>query len=82
MHELSLAMSLIDGVEEECAARPGLKVRAVHLRLGALSGVNADALTFSYQLACQGTPLEGTALVTEATPGRELEIIGLEAAEL
>ena len=37
------------------------KVSAVHLRLGALSGVVKDALLFSYEVACQDTPLAGIA---------------------
>ncbi|MGH9413877.1 MAG: hydrogenase maturation nickel metallochaperone HypA [Terriglobales bacterium] len=78
MHELSLAMSLLDGVEEECAARGGLHVRAVHLRVGALSGVSIDALTFSYQVASADTALAGTRLLVEESAGRELEMIGLE----
>lgn len=78
MHELSLAMSLLDGVQEECAARGGLRVRAIHLRVGALAGVSTDALTFAYELARQDTSLAETTLVVEATAGRELEIIGLE----
>ena len=78
MHELSLAISLIEGIEAECAARGLPRVRAVHLRLGALSGVSQDALSFAYELACQGTALEGSHIVAETTAGRELEMLGLE----
>ena len=41
---------------------------AVHLRLGPLSGVVKEALLFSYELACEGTPLEGSSLVIEEVP--------------
>lgn len=78
MHELSLAMSLIEGIEEECALRDGLRVRAVFLRLGELSGVSADALGFAYTVAIQGTPLEGSRFVVEPTTGREIELFQLE----
>lgn len=78
MHELSLAMGLIEAIEEECERRGGLRVRGVHLRVGALSGVDANALTFAYTCAVEGTPLAGTALSAEASAGRELELIGLE----
>jgi len=45
MHERSIAMSIIETVREE-AERRGVQVTAVHLRLGALSGVVKDALFF------------------------------------
>jgi hydrogenase nickel incorporation protein HypA/HybF len=78
MHELSLAMNLIEAIEEESAQRGGLRVRAVRMRVGALSGVSADALTFAYECACAGTGLAGSRLTAEATAGRELELLGLE----
>jgi len=43
-------------------------VSAVHLRLGSLSGVVKDALLFSYEVACQDTPLAGSKLLIEDIP--------------
>jgi len=68
MHELSIALSIIEGVEEEIAKRPQAHVTAVHLKLGPFSGVVKDALQFSYQVACEGTPLEGSTLEIEEIP--------------
>jgi hydrogenase nickel incorporation protein HypA/HybF len=68
MHELSIALSIIEGAEEEIARRPGAQVAVVYLRLGPLSGVVKDALLFSYELACQDTPLEGSRLEIEEIP--------------
>ncbi|MGH9512666.1 MAG: hydrogenase maturation nickel metallochaperone HypA [Terriglobales bacterium] len=68
MHELSIALSMIDGVLEEAGKRGGAKVEAVHLKLGVFSGVNQDALLFSYGLACEGTLLEGSRLLIEDVP--------------
>ncbi len=67
MHELSIAMSIVEAAQEE-AQRRGVRVNAVHLRLGALSGVVKDALLFSYEMACQDTPLEGSQLIVEDLP--------------
>jgi hydrogenase nickel incorporation protein HypA/HybF len=67
MHELSIALSIVEMATEE-AARLGVQVNAVHLKLGALSGVVKDALLFSYDLACEGTPLTGSRLVIEEVP--------------
>lgn len=61
MHELSIAVSLVEAAEEEAAKRGAAGVSAVHLRLGPLSGVQKESLLFSYDLATEGTPLEGLA---------------------
>ena len=68
MHELSIAVSMIELAEEEAARRGGVQVSAIHLRLGALSGVAREALLSSYELACEGTSMEGTKLVIEELP--------------
>ena len=67
MHELSIAMGIVDAALDE-AQRRSVQVTAVHLRLGALSGVVKDALLFSYEVACQDTPLEGSRLLVEDVP--------------
>jgi hydrogenase nickel incorporation protein HypA/HybF len=67
MHELSIALSLVDLAQEEAARHTG-RVCAVHLRVGALAGVVPDALLASYEMACFETPLEGSRLVIEEVP--------------
>lgn len=67
MHELSIAMSIVEIAGEEARQR-NAQVNAVHLKLGMLSGVMKDALLFSYGMACEGTPLEGSTLVIEDVP--------------
>ena len=67
MHELSIAVSLVEIAEEE-AERLGARVSAVHLRLGMLSGVVKEALLSSYEMACADTPLQGSRLVIEEVP--------------
>jgi hydrogenase nickel incorporation protein HypA/HybF len=67
MHELSIAMSIVELAEEEAELR-GVQIEAVHLKLGALSGVAKDALLSCYQMACENTPLQGSRLVVEEVP--------------
>jgi hydrogenase nickel incorporation protein HypA/HybF len=67
MHELSIAMSIVDMAQGE-AERRNVQVDAVHLELGALSGVVKEALLFSYAAACDGTLLEGSRLVVKDIP--------------
>ena len=68
MHELSIALSMIEMAAEEAARRGGVRVNAVHLKLGPLSGVVKEALLFSYEVACEGTPLKDSRLVIEEVP--------------
>ncbi len=68
MHELSIAISMIELAEEEAARRGNVQVAAIHLKLGPLSGVAKEALLFSYELACEGTSLAGSQLLIEEMP--------------
>ena len=68
MHELSIAISMIEQIVEESESRGGLDVEVVHLKLGVFAGVDKEALLFSYQLACEGTPLQGSSLDIETIP--------------
>jgi hydrogenase nickel incorporation protein HypA/HybF len=67
MHELSIAMSIVDMAQEE-AERRDVMIDAVYLEIGPLSGVVAEALLFSYKVACNGTSLEGSRLVIKDVP--------------
>ena len=67
MHELSIALSILDLVAEE-AERRGGRIAAVYLRLGPLSGVVRDALATAYDLAREGTPAAQAELVIEDVP--------------
>ena len=68
MHELSIALDLIDAVSAKMATLGPVQVTAVHLRLGPLSGVVSEALLFSFDTASVGTPLESVRLRIEEVP--------------
>jgi hydrogenase nickel incorporation protein HypA/HybF len=68
MHELSIAMSIVDVAQEEAGRRGGVQIKAVYLRMGFLSGVVKDALLSSYKMACEDTPLQGSRLIVEEVP--------------
>src|SRR5579863_7138309 len=68
MHELSIAMSIVEMAQEESDLFGHAQVLAVHLRLGKLSGVVKEALLSSYEIACMATPLEGSKLLIEEIP--------------
>ena len=69
MHELSIAYSVVEIATESAVAAGAVRVKEVHVRLGALSGVVRGALEFSYEMACAGTMLEGSRLVVRGVAG-------------
>ena len=68
MHELSIALSIVELAQEEAERRGGVRINAVHLKLGSLSGVVKEALLFSYGVSCEGTLLEDSRLLIEEVP--------------
>ena len=61
-------MSLVEIASEE-AVRLGVpRVIAVHVKVGALSGVVADALQFSWELAAADSSIAGARLQIEEVP--------------
>jgi len=82
MHELSIAQSIVDIVQQHLPPADGVHVTRVRLTLGAMAGVVADSLEFCFGAITQGTQLEGAVLEIEHTPltarcaecGREGEI--------
>jgi hydrogenase nickel incorporation protein HypA/HybF len=67
MHELSIAMSIVEMAEEEAESR-GVRISAVRLKLGVMSGVVKEALLSCYELACEGTSLAGSRLLVDEIP--------------
>src|SRR5579863_6406886 len=68
MHELSIAMSIVELAQEESERRGGARITAVHLKLGALAGVVKEALLSSYEMAREDTRLQGSQLIIEEIP--------------
>jgi hydrogenase nickel incorporation protein HypA/HybF len=65
MHELSIAMNIVQIAEEAARKADFSRVMVLHLRIGALSSVVPDALRFSFDLAAAGTMVEGARLEIE-----------------
>ncbi len=68
MHELSIAMSLLDAVQEEVERRGCSGVQAIHIKVGEFSGVVPDALRSAYELASEHTPFASARLEIENVP--------------
>jgi len=62
MHELGIAQSLLDRMKEESKHHGGARITKVGVRIGELSGVDPDALSFGFEALLKDTPLEGAVL--------------------
>ncbi|MFJ8076425.1 hydrogenase maturation nickel metallochaperone HypA [Streptomyces sp. NPDC096176] len=69
MHEMSVALAVVDQVEKAARSGGAVGVESVRLEVGELAGVVPDALAFCFELACAGTVLEGAELITRSVPG-------------
>ena len=65
MHELAIAASVVEIARRHAGGRRVTKIR---LRVCHLRQVVPSALTFSFEIVAQGTPVEGAALEIEAVP--------------
>ena len=65
MHELSIARGIIDIAMKEAADKQLENIEEIGLKIGALTGVNSDALMFAFEAATVDTPLARTKLCVE-----------------
>lgn len=70
MHELSIAQSIVDSAREHLAEHGARRVLRVGVRVGEISGVNADALEFCFGMTTKDTELDGASLDLERVPVR------------
>lgn len=72
MHELSIAASILETVEGEIASRSGGVPRGsvceVALRIGRMSGIEPEALSFAWEVARRGTICDSAELVLDLVP--------------
>jgi len=78
MHELAITEAVVAQVTERL---PLSKVTLVRLEIGALSGVVADSVRFSFELVTEGTNLEGASLeIVESADSSDLRILSVKVA--
>jgi hydrogenase nickel incorporation protein HypA/HybF len=68
MHELSIARNLIEMAETAARDAGASRVTRLRLELGQMSGVVSGALLFCFDVAAQGTLVEGAQLDIELLP--------------
>ena len=68
MHELSIAVTMVEQIEEIMREKGIEGLNKISVVIGALSGVEMDAFEFAFPMAVEGTALEGVDLIIEPQP--------------
>ncbi|MFQ5632776.1 MAG: hydrogenase maturation nickel metallochaperone HypA, partial [bacterium] len=68
MHEMSIAQSIVEIVEETLQGEVNPKVSKVFVKIGELVAVVPESLDFCYTVITEGTPLANSKLIIEEVP--------------
>ncbi len=72
MHEMSLAMGVLQIVEDAARAQRFQRVRSVEVEIGELAAVEAEALRFCFAAVTRGTLADGAKLHVTSVLGEGL----------
>ena len=68
MHELSVAHDILNIINDNLGKYPGAEVNSVSVDVGIYSGVDLEALKFTFLLVTEGKPVDGTELHIDTFP--------------
>ncbi|ARM30560.1 hydrogenase maturation nickel metallochaperone HypA [Prosthecochloris sp. HL-130-GSB] len=68
MHEMSIALSIVDAVTARAVDEGASKVTSVELVVGKLSGVEVESLRFCFSAAVKDTLMDGAVLDISTPP--------------
>jgi hydrogenase nickel incorporation protein HypA/HybF len=70
MHEFSIAMNIVDIVNDYAGKEKASVVREIEIEVGELSGIVMEALEFAIASAVKDTALEKARIVMRVIPGK------------
>jgi hydrogenase nickel incorporation protein HypA/HybF len=74
MHEMSIAQSILEVVQQYTKGNDQAKdanaprVKSVHLKIGEMAGVVPESLRFCFEVASEGTAVQGAELLIDEVP--------------
>lgn len=68
MHEVSIALAVVDELTARIASDGTEKITAVYLRIGKLTAVDTQAMNFAWDLVTEGTLASNSRLQIETVP--------------
>jgi len=69
MHEMSIALSIVEAIEAKAREEGAVKVSGVDLLIGTLAGIEPESLKFCFSAAAKGTLAEDALLAVEEPEG-------------
>jgi len=72
MHEMSLCEGVVQLIEDQAEQQQFTRVNTVWLEIGALAGVEIEAMRFSFEAVAKGTLADGARLEIIDIPGRAI----------
>ena len=70
MHELSIAMNIVEIVEEQVGKKDNSPISEMELDIGAASGVVIEALRFALEEAVKSSILDNTRIIINEIPAK------------
>ncbi len=68
MHEVSVVTSLVDAVIRELDRYNVTKVNSITVKIGDLTNLGEEQMSFAYEIVTRGTILEGSEFIVEHEP--------------
>ena len=81
MHELSIAQEIVATVRRHLPPGEMRPVKSVKLELGDLTRIAPHSLRFCFEMAGQGTLVEGADLKIERVAGDDIRVTEIETEE-
>ena len=69
MHEMSIALSIVDAVEAQARQEGAQRISGIDLLIGKLAGIEPESLKFCFDAAAKGTLAEDAVLAIEEPEG-------------
>ena len=70
MHELSIAMSIVDLANKQAAIHDATEIEEIELDIGCLSGIEMDSFDFAWKQAIRQTILQNAVRKVNRIPGK------------
>lgn len=78
MHEVGIMQEALAIALDHGRSSGAERITAVSLKIGALSGVEPDALRFAFDVVAHGTLAQDARLQIEEQPGYDLRVASIE----
>jgi hydrogenase nickel incorporation protein HypA/HybF len=70
MHEMSIALSIVEAIENKAREEGAGRISGIDLVIGKLAGIQSESLKFCFSAAVKGTLAEAALLQVEEPEGR------------